>query len=102
VQEVDLLVVDRGDVLGELVERRLVRAPVVTGAPVFGEVPQVGRGHPTAPADVRQRVRPAGAGQPGVQVVELGLRDVDGERVDAQVLVRHESNARQLLGQDRS
>jgi hypothetical protein len=39
VQEVQVLPVDRGDELGELVEARLVFSPVVGGAPVLGQVP---------------------------------------------------------------
>ncbi len=45
-------------------------------------IPLVGDGDAVAPAHAREFVRPAGRGQPGVQRVKVGLRDVDVEGTD--------------------
>jgi hypothetical protein len=83
VHEVDPLAVDGGGELRVLVEPGLLGAPVVAALPVPGELPQVAERHATAPADTGQLVGPAGAGQPVGQVVQLGLGNLDPERVDA-------------------
>ena len=53
---------------------RLGGPPVVAGAPVVGELLDVGEGHATV-AVAGQLVGPAGALEPGTEVVEVGLRD---------------------------
>jgi hypothetical protein len=50
--------------------------------PVLGQFPQVVRRDTAVPAGAGYLVRPAGAGQPVVQVIEVGWRDVDPERPD--------------------
>ena len=82
VQEVDALAVDLGDELGVLVELRLLGAPVVPGAPVLGELLQVAQRYPAGPLDAGQLAGPAGVGEPVVQVVEVGLGDLDAEGLD--------------------
>ena len=82
VQEVDDLTVDHGGELGEPVEPRFVRSPVVVGAPVLGQLLQVSERHAPAPSHARQLVGPAGAGEPVPQVIEVRLGDVDPEGPD--------------------
>jgi hypothetical protein len=82
VDEVHVGAVDRRGELRELVEPRLVPPPVVGGAPVLGQLPQVGERHAVAPADARQLVGPAGAGEAVPQIVQVGLWDVDAEGPD--------------------
>src|SRR4029450_6085600 len=71
-----------GGELGVLVEPGLVLAPVVGAAPVFGQLPQVPDRHPAAPAEHWELVGPAGPGEAVVQVVQVGLGDVDAEGSD--------------------
>ncbi len=79
-QEVNVLPVDRGRELREVVELRLILAPLVGGPPVLGQPFQVADGNAVGPANVRQLVGPAGTGQPVIQGVQVGLRDLDAER----------------------
>src|SRR3712207_5171345 len=51
VQEVDVLAVDVGDELRELVELRLLLAPVKAGGPVLGKLLQVPERRAPAPSD---------------------------------------------------
>ena len=81
-QEVDRLSVDRGGELGELVERGLVRTPVVVGAPVFGEPVKVSERHTPAPVPSEKVVWPAGPRKPVSQVVDIRLWNIDPERPD--------------------
>src|SRR5690606_41308251 len=60
----------------------LVLAPVVAGAPVLGEVAQPWQRKAEVAAGVGDLVGPAGAGQPVVKVVEVGLGDGDAVEVD--------------------
>ena len=60
-------------------------APVVAGPPVVGELGQVVQRDAAGPADSGQFARPAGVGEPVVQVVEIGLGDLDAEGFDAVV-----------------
>ena len=83
--KVHVLAVDDGGELREPVQLRLLGAPVVTGAPVGGQVLQVAERHARLPAATGQLGRPAGAGQPLAQVIEVGLRNVDPERADLAV-----------------
>jgi hypothetical protein len=82
VQEVDPLAGDAGRELGELVQHRLVLAPIERGAPVLGQLFQVPERHAPAPARAGQLLGPARPGQPVAQVVQVGLGDVDPERTD--------------------
>jgi hypothetical protein len=82
VEEVDVLPVDGGGELGELVEPGLLLGPVVAVGPVPGQLFQVAEGHPAGPADAGQLIRPAGAGKPVTEVVQVGLGDVDPEGSD--------------------
>ncbi len=80
-QEVDVLAVDLGGELGDLVEAGLVDSPVVAAGPVLDQVDEVVLVHAVVPADAGDLVGPAGAGQSVSQVVEVSLRDVDTERL---------------------
>ena len=82
VQEVHAGPVDRGDELGEGVERRLVGPPVVLLGPVVGELTQVAGRNAALPAGAGQVAGPAGPGQPLAEVVDVGLRDADAVRPD--------------------
>ena len=79
VQEVDLLPVDRGHELRVRVDARLLRAPVVPGAPVVDELADVVARNAVAPVHARQLVRPADAAEAVGEVVEVALGDVDLE-----------------------
>jgi hypothetical protein len=74
--------VDRGGELRERVEMRLVRPPVICGPPVRSEILEVVQRDSVAPADARKLIRPAGPIQSSVQVVKVGLWDLDTERSD--------------------
>ena len=65
VQEVHVQAVDLGDELGEVVQPRLVRPPVVTVRPVLGQLAQVRHRHPTAPAGRRATGGASGCGPAG-------------------------------------
>jgi hypothetical protein len=77
---VHVLVLDDGDELRELIQLRLVGAPVVMSAPVCGQIFEVVQRYAGLPAGTGQLGWPACAGQPLAQVIEVGLRDVDPER----------------------
>ena len=81
-EEVDVLAVDLGGELGVVVEVFFVGAPVVLGAPVVGEFFEVGAGDAVAPVGVGEFVGPAGGVEPAVEVVEVGLGDVEVEGLD--------------------
>jgi hypothetical protein len=85
-QEMDVVAVDFGEVLRELVECCLVCPPVVAGAPVIGPLREVAGRHtatPVVPGHVpRQLIHPARPGQPVTQVIEVRLRNLDAERTD--------------------
>ena len=82
VDEVDRLAVDaRAEVL-ELVEPRLLRAPVVLVAPVLDQLAQVVDRDPVLPARALDLVREAGPRQPAAQVVEDRVVDADLEPLD--------------------
>ena len=78
-QEVNRLTVDGGRELGERIQPRFLLPPIVILAPVLGEPLEVIAGNPPAPANVRQLAGPARAGQAVMQVIEVGLRNVDAE-----------------------
>jgi hypothetical protein len=82
VQEMNDLAVDRGDELRQLVERGLLAAPVEAAAPVFGQRLEVVQGDSSAPARVADVRRPARAGEPSSQVVDVRLGNLDPEGPD--------------------
>ena len=84
-QEVDVLTIDLGRVLRELIQFGLVLAPVVAGAPIFSQVLEVFDRNSSAPADARQLVGPASAGQTGAKVVQVGLGNGYFEWLDVHV-----------------
>src|SRR4029453_19074773 len=81
-QEVDDLTVDHGGELGELIEPRLVRSPVIAGAPVLGELTQIPERHAAAPPHAWQLVGPAGTDKADPQVIDIGFGDLDPEGPD--------------------
>jgi hypothetical protein len=85
VDEVDGLAVDLGGEVRKLVELRLVRAPVVAGAPVLGKLLQPRQRKAVVPPGAGDLVGLTGAGEPVGQVVQVGLRDVDAKRLDHDV-----------------
>src|SRR5215468_10672384 len=76
----DVGAVDRRRELWDLVESRLVLAPVVVGAPVFGQVFQVRQRHAAGPAGTWYLVGPPGPHQPPAQVGQGGVGEVDPKR----------------------
>ena len=83
VHEVDLLPVDPGAEVRQLVEPRFLRAPVVLVAPVLDELAQVAHRDPVLPAGVVDLVREAGRGQTVGEVVEDQVADADLEGLNA-------------------
>jgi hypothetical protein len=82
VEEVDLEPVDLGAELGQRVQARLARPPVVTVGPVRAQLLQVGKRDALRPVVDRLAVRPAGAVKALTKIVELCLRNLDPERRD--------------------
>src|SRR5439155_2693252 len=82
VQEVDALAVDLGGELRVGVELRLGGAPVISSAPVTGELLQVAQRDAALPPRAGQAARPAGTGEPATQMVDVGLGDLDAEGLD--------------------
>ena len=95
VQEVDALAVDLGGELWVGIELRLGGAPVIAGAPVLGQLVQVAHWHAAGPPHVGQPAGPAGTGQPVVQVLDVGLGDLDTEELDT---VAHRASPCQRAG----
>ena len=83
VQEVDPPAVDLGRELRVLVKPRLLGAPVVLRAPVPGELLQVAQRHTAGPLHAGQLAWPAGISQPVMQVLDVGLGDLDAEGLHA-------------------
>lgn len=81
--EVHMRAVDLGRELRPLVQPRLRRPPVVLVPPVPHQLAQVLRRHAVGPSDPGQLVGPPGAVQTVVQVVQVALRNVDTEGMDA-------------------
>ena len=79
VDEVDGQAVDLQHELGEAIEAGLDGAPVEPVPPMGGQVLQEGAGGAVRPGVVIDLVRPAGAGEAGAEVVEVGLGDGDAE-----------------------
>ena len=82
VQEVDAEPVDLGAELREPVERGFSGPPVVVVGPVPAQLLRVRERDPLRPVVDRLGLGPARAAQALGQVVQLGLRYVDGERRD--------------------
>ena len=118
VHEVDGLAVDRRREVRMDVEVGFDRPPVELAAPAVDEVADVAAGNPVLPARLddaagRQALQlgrwelvgETGSFEPGAQVVEIGLGDVDVERVDAGVggrVHRHGAHRTNQLGMFRS
>src|SRR5260370_15524286 len=85
VQEVDGLAVDLSGELRVGVEPHLGGAPVVARVPVPREFGQVPQRYAAGPPHAGQLAGPAGVAEPVMQVVDLGLRDLDAEGPDAVV-----------------
>ncbi len=83
--EVDRLTVDLGAELRQSVEPGLVRAPVVLVAPVGDELAHVVDGDAVVPSRVVELVREPGLRKSPAEIVEVGLVDVDPERLDGAV-----------------
>jgi hypothetical protein len=102
-QEVDALAVDLRGELWVLVELGLLGAPVVPRAPVPGELTQVAQWYAAAPPHAGQLARPAGGGEPVVQVVEVGLGNLDAVWLDvARSRCVHAEKTRNNRGKDYS
>src|SRR5215207_499741 len=82
-QKMYRLPINLGRELRKLVQQRFVLAPVVPGAPVLGQLLQVGERHPSAPADARDLIGPAGACEAVVQIVNGGLWNGNRKRLDS-------------------
>ena len=80
--EMDVETVDFGGVVVEAVQRFFACAPVVVVGPVVGQFAGVGQRDALGPVVDAFGVGPAGAGQPGPQVVEIGVGYRDAKRSD--------------------
>lgn len=76
-QEVQGLAVDIGAELGNGVEPGLLLAPVVAGAPVLDQLREILPADAGGPADIGELIGPSGPGEPLMQVVDVGLRNVN-------------------------
>ena len=85
VQEVHRLTVDLGAELRVGVQLGLLGAPVELLGPVVGQLPQVVDGHAALPGCARQLLGPAGGGQPGLQIGQVGVGNRDTERLEGQL-----------------
>src|SRR5262245_53288543 len=81
-QEVNVLTVNLRRVLRNVIESLFLRSPVELGTPVVGQLPEIAARNATTPAGTRNLARPPGVRQPRVQVIDVGLRDVNAELVD--------------------
>ena len=82
VNEVDVEAVDLGDELRQGIQLRLRLAPVVAGAPIFDERLELGELYALRLVIDRLAVGPARRGYAPAKLVDLVLRDVDGEGAD--------------------
>ncbi len=89
VQKVGVLPVDGGRELRELVQLCLVLSPVVGRTPVLDQFLQVVQRDTAVPACAGNLAGPPDTAQPVVEVVEVGLRDLDPERPDL-VVIAHQ------------
>src|ERR671915_115275 len=80
VDKVDVLIVNRGSELRELIQLGFVLTPVVAGSPIPNHVLHILEADTIVPANAGQLVGPAGAAQPASQVIQVGLGNVDAER----------------------
>src|SRR5215203_3547487 len=76
------LAVDFSRKLGVRIEPRLVRTPVVPGAPELDQSLQVVNGNTAAPTNSGQLARPASAIESLMQIINIGLRNVDVKGTD--------------------
>jgi hypothetical protein len=82
VDEMDVETVDLGGEVVEPVQRGFACAPVVFTGPVIGQLTGVGERDALTPVVDAFRLRPSGAREPGVQVVKIGVGDLNAEWVD--------------------
>ena len=82
VQEVDVEAVDGCLILAPIVQHRLAAAPVVAVTPVIDQRLDLGERGALGPVVDCLRVRPAGLVDAAVEVLEVRLRDGEGEGGD--------------------
>src|SRR6187455_1113954 len=80
--EMDVETVDFGGEVVEAVERFLACPPVVFVGPVVGQLAGVFQWDALVPVVDAFGVRPTGARQPGLEVVEIGVGNRDAKRSD--------------------
>src|SRR5262245_8896934 len=86
----DALPVHHSGELVVFVELGLPGTPVVAGAPVLGEPAHLCERYAVIQACAGELVGPSGTNEPLVQVVQLGLRNLDAEGPDLLADVAHE------------
>ena len=82
VQEVDAEAVDAGLVLAPIVQHRFAAAPVVAVTPVIDQRLDLGERGALGPVVDCLRARPAGLVDAAVEVLEVRVRDGEGEGGD--------------------
>jgi hypothetical protein len=80
--EVNIQPIDLGQELGETIELRLESAPVVLSLPVVDKRFSILQADTLRPVGDGFRIRPSSSGQSLLQVLNLGVRDRDGEWAD--------------------
>src|SRR6266511_306344 len=83
--EVDGLAIDIRRELIERVQSVFLRAPVEGCLPVLRDVFQVAERNAATPVIGARRLWPAGAGETGLQIVEVSRGNVDAEGTDLRV-----------------
>ena len=87
-EEVNVQPVDLSDELPKAIEPRLAGPPIIAMPPVFHEALQGGQRHALRPVVNRLLLGPARGIQPAVEVVNVRLRDGDGEGADLRHVVK--------------
>ena len=82
VQEMHVEPVDRREIIGQRVQPRFDRAPVIAALPIGGEFLCIGKRNALVPVAHRFLFGPARARQPVFEVVERRLRHIDREAAD--------------------
>src|SRR5688572_22638104 len=83
--EVDALAVQFGSEVAEAVEPCFFLAPVEAGSPMLNELPEEWDAGAIVPASVLHFVGKARGGEASLEVVDVGLWNVDCERVHLEV-----------------
>jgi hypothetical protein len=82
VQEVELLAINDGGELGQLVDLALGGTPVIAAAPVVSQLVQPRHRYSGVPVITGKRLRPTRLIKPPMKVIDLGPANVETKRAD--------------------